>query len=197
MASSAATLTTPSSSVVPSNTYGVVTLDGTQYIERFQIFVMENTLTAPNQVMTNQRLTMPGIANFLLKGMTRDITIPNAIGSQNRRFRFRILNQEGSTSFFSGGLGMYDDRVFDNIAFGSGQFPYQIIPPIPVSSNGTLIYEIEDAGLQDVAGVPNSFPYTIHFGFIGTYLIPVNQAPYMQSYIYQITPGGSYGTLFS
>ena len=170
---------------VPSNTYGVITLDGSQYVERFQLFVMENTITTSRQVITNQRLTLPGVANFLLKGMTRDFTTPTVQGSADRRFRFRILNQEGSTNFFSGGLGMYDDRAYDNICFGSGQFPYPIIPPIPVHASGSLIYEIEDSGLGTL------YPYTIHFGFNGTYLIPLEEAPFMQSFIYQVAPKGS------
>jgi hypothetical protein len=160
--------------------YGTVTVDGTQYIERFQIYVTEQLITTPAQLFTNLRLTLPGTANFLLKGMTRDITDFSEQGSQDRRFRFRILNAEGSTWFFTGGLGMYDDRVSDNICFGNGQFPYPIIPPVPISATGTLIYEVEDNPINE----PDDYPYLIHFGFAGCLLIPVALAADTQSIVY-------------
>ena len=168
--------------------YGVVTIDGSQYIERPQIYTTQNTITTPNEVQTNQRLTLPGVANFLLKGMMRDIQAVNPPtddqpGSQDRRFRFRLLNAEGSTWFFGGGLGAYDDRVVDTLCFGNAQFPYPIIPPIPIAAAGTLIYEIEDMGLGAVTD-PDYYPYFIQFGFLGTLLIPAALAGDTQSIVY-------------
>lgn len=153
--------------------FGVITLDGQQYIERPQIFPYEVTVLSPGQVFTNLRLTMPGIANFLLKGLSRDVTRPGAPTSQDRRFRFRMLNTEGSTWFFSSGLGIFDDRVVDALIFGSAQFPFPLIPPVPVNSNGSLFFEVEDMALS--AGIVNYVPYTIYFAFHGSYLIPAVQ----------------------
>lgn len=153
--------------------FGVITLDGQQYIERPQIFPYEVTIFQAGQVYTNLRLTMPGIANFLLKGLTRDVTRPGAPTSQDRRFRFRMLNTEGSTWFFSSGLGIFDDRVVDTLIFGDAQFPFPLVPPVPVNSNGSLFFEVEDMGLA--AGIVNYVPYTIYFAFHGSYLIPVTQ----------------------
>jgi hypothetical protein len=167
--------------VSAQNTFGVITLDGIQYIERPQIFPYEVTIFQSGQVITNLRLTMPGHANFLLKGLSRDCTRRGAPASQDRRFRFRMWNTQGSVWFFSGGLGIFDDRVVDTLCFGSGQFPFPLIPPVPVNSSGTLFFEIEDMGLNAL-GPQDSFqgvtpqnyvPYTIYFGFHGSYLIPV------------------------
>lgn len=145
--------------------YGVVTLDGIQYAERPQVFPLEVNITQPFQVLTNQRLTMPGVANFLLKGLTRMILQNGQSASAAIRFRYRMNNTEGSTWFFSGGLGLINDRVFDQLCFGSGQFPYPLIPPVPIHASGSLVYEIED-----VTGI---VPYTICMAFHGVYLIPV------------------------
>ena len=165
----------------------MITLDGVQYLERPQIYVTEHTITTSGQLLTNQRLTLPGSANFLLKGLTRDITIAHPIedlpGSQDRRFRFRVLNAEGSTWYYSGGLGVIDDRVVDTLCFGNGQFPYPLIPPIPIAATGTLIYEIEDMGLGDPQD-PDYYPYTINIGWSGALLIPVALANDTQSIVY-------------
>jgi hypothetical protein len=150
---------------------GVVTLDGQKYIERLQIIPYEVTVFTPGQVYTNLRLTMPGVANFLLKGLSRDCTRPGAAASQDRRFRFRMLNSQGSTWYFSSGLSIFDDRVVDALCFGSAQFPFPLIPPIPVSSSGSLFLEIEDMGFEQQKD-PQYVPYTIYFAFHGSYLIP-------------------------
>jgi hypothetical protein len=166
--------------VKAAETFGVVMLDGVSYIERPQIFPYEVTVTSSGQVITNLRLTMPGVANFLLKGLARDCTRPGAPASQDRRFRFRMWNTQGSVWYFSGGLGIFDDRVVDALCFGSGQFPFPLIPPVPINSSGTMFFEIEDMGLDalgPLAGagvtVQNYVPYTIYFAFHGSYLIPL------------------------
>lgn len=151
--------------------YGQVVVDGINYIERHQLFVVDVDITTPQQTMTNLRLTLPGVTDFLLKGLSRDITIPNSPISHNRLFRFRLVNSEATTWFFTGGLGIFDDRVVDTLCFGSGQFPWPVIPPVPVHATGSLVFEIEDIQALPT-GMP-AYPYTIHLGFHGAYLIPV------------------------
>jgi hypothetical protein len=168
--------------------YGVITLAGQQYIERPQIFCLELVVNQPYEVFTNQRLTLPGVADFLLKGLTRDSQITGFSISSDLRFRFRITNAEGSTSFLSGGLGIFDDRIIDTCCFGTAQFPYPLIPPIPVHASGSLIFEVEDLGFYQPAPPNPSYPYTIRFGFHGSYLIPLAQANPMQLLSY--TPQG-------
>lgn len=157
-----------STSPSPIPVYGQVTLDGQPYIERPQIFVADIQINMQKQVFTGLRLTLPGNADFLLKGLGRDITEPGLPNSQDELFRFRLVNAEGTTWYFTGGLGIFDDRVMSTLCFGSGQFPFPLIVPIPIHANGSLIYEIEDMGLRD----PTHYPYIIHLAFYGVYLIP-------------------------
>lgn len=159
--------------------FGVITLQGIQYIERPQVFAAELKILQANEVHTNLRLTLPGFADFLLKGLTR-LTVPNSAFAPAgdpgyRAFRFRLLGAEGSTSFLSGGLNVFDDRVVDSAIFGTGQFPYMLIPPIPVHASGSLLYEIQDAASGPISGPTYIYPYTIYFGFHGSYLIPAEQ----------------------
>jgi hypothetical protein len=168
---------TASTTTPTATPYAVVTIEGIEYKEQAQLFVLDVVVSAQLQVFTNQRLTLPGVANFLLKGLSRDITgypqtgPPTDIATVQEAFRFKLYNSEGTTWFFSGGLGIFDDRVFDNMCFGSGQFPFPLIPPIPVQANGSLIFELEDMGFR----VPSNYPYTVHLGFHGAYLIPLDQ----------------------
>jgi hypothetical protein len=178
-------------SVTPPVVYGQVTIDGIQYIERPQTFVAEHVISVPNQLLTNQRLSLPGVADFLMKGLGRDFTIPNSPISHNRVFRFRIVNSEGTTWFWTGGLGIFDDRVFDSLCFGNAQFPFPLIPPVPVHASGNLVYEIEDIGLLPPG--PPDYPYTLHLAFYGAYLIPVTGAGRGQGPL--AFASGSQGTL--
>ena len=143
--------------------YGVVTIDGQQYVERAQIFPMDVNITSSYQVLTQQRLTLPGVANFLLKGLTRDVT-KNGL-SESIRFKFRLGNSDGSTWYISGGVGSTTERAVDTLCFGSAMFPYPVIPPIPYSAGANIVFEIED--------ISNNAPYTINLAFHGAYLIPV------------------------
>ena len=143
--------------------YGVVTIDGQQYIERAQIFPTNVNVATNLQVLAQQRVTLPGVANFLLKGLTREVTVNGA--SSARRFKFRLGNSDGTTWYFSGGLGATSDRVVDTLCFGTGQFPFPLIPPIPYSAGANILFEIED--------VSNQAPYVINIAFHGSYLIPV------------------------
>lgn len=144
--------------------YGVVTIDGQQYIERAQVFPVDINITASLQILTQQRITLPGVANFLLKGLTREVTqggLPQAY-----RFKFRLGNSDGGTWYVSGGLGATSDRVLDTLIFGTGQFPYPLIPPIPYSAGANIMFEVED--------ITGQVPYVISMAFHGCYLIPVN-----------------------
>jgi hypothetical protein len=143
--------------------YGVVNIDGQQYIERAQIFPADQNITVNFQILTAQRVTLPGVANFLLKGLTREVTVNGT--SSSRRFKFRLGNSDGTTWYFAGGIGSTTDRVVDTLCFGTGQFPFPLIPPIPFSAGANIMFEIED--LSGMA------PYTINFAFHGSYLIPV------------------------
>lgn len=150
--------------------YGQVVVDGLSYIERPQLFVADVQIGVQGQVLTGLRLTIPGVADFLLKGLSRVIlSAASPSAPQDRLFRFRIVNAEGTTWYFTGGLGIFDDRVISPLCFGSGQFPFPLIPPVPVHANGSLIYEVEDMTLTTG---PQDFPYTVHIGFHGAYLIP-------------------------
>jgi hypothetical protein len=146
--------------------YGVITIDGQQYIERVQIFPQDVIVNQNYQLLTQQRVTLPGVANFLLKGLTREVTINGA--SANMRFKFRLGNSDGTTWYFAGGIGATTDRVIDTLCFGTGQFPYPVIPPIPYSAGANIMYEIED-----LTGAAGATPYVINMAFHGSYLIPV------------------------
>lgn len=143
--------------------FGQVTVDGQNYIERAQIFPVSINITTNNQVLTGQRVALPGVANFLLKGLTRETTVTGV--STAIRFLFRLGNSDGMTWYFSGGLGATTDRVIDTNCMGTGQFPYPLIPPIPYSAAASILFEIEDISAKA--------PYVINLGFHGSYLIPV------------------------
>lgn len=146
--------------------YGVVEIDGQQYIERAQIFTQDISITTNLQVLTQQRVTLPGVANFLLKGLTRETTSGGT--SSPRRFKFRLGSSDGGTWYISGGLGATTDRAMDTLVMGSGMFPYPIIPPIPYSAGANIVFEVED--------ISGASPYLINFAFHGSYLIPVGVA---------------------
>src|SRR5215510_12299647 len=143
--------------------YGVVTIDGQDYIERAQVFPLDLTITQNFQILMQQKVALPGVANFLLKGLTREVTVNGA--SDSRRFKFRLGNSDGTTWYFAGGIGSTTDRVIDTSCFGTGQFPFPLIPPIPYSAGASIIFEVED--------ISGAAPYTINFAFHGSYLIPV------------------------
>ena len=149
--------------------YGIVEIDGQQYVERAQIFPANVNVTVNFQVLTQQRVTLPGVANFLLKGLTRETTANGA--STSIRFKFRLGNSDGQTWYISGGVGADSDRAIDTAVFGSGMFPYPLIPPIPYSAGANIVFEIED-----ISGIATATPYVINMAFHGSYLIPVGAA---------------------
>jgi hypothetical protein len=155
--------------------YGQVTVNGVTYIERVQIFPLEVQVANSGQIITGQRVVLPGVANFRLKGLTRTVVKSNAVTTACP-FKFRLGNSDGSTWYSQGGVtgtlgsnspaGGSIDRVLDSLMFGSGQFPYPLIPSLYYSASGAILYEVED--------ISSNAPYTIYFGFHGSYLL---QAP--------------------
>lgn len=139
---------------------GFIEIDGQQYIERFQVFAKEVVV---NAALTQDRLVLPGEANFLLKGLTADTF---AGGNQTSlRFKFRLGNSDGQKWYMSGGVGATTDRILNTLVLGTGLFPYMLIPPVPYTAGASMLLEIED--------FIGEVPYTILFGFHGSYLIPV------------------------
>lgn len=163
----------------PPQSFGEVVVDGQSYVERVQVFTSVRTITTAGQTLTSVPVTLAGVAPFLLKGLSRDIlateTGQPGLYSRDRRFRFNLRNSQASTWFFTGGLWIFDDRAIDSMCFGSGQFPYMLVPPVPVPANGTMFYDVEDLALAD-PGDLDYYPYTIFFSFHGTYLYP-SQTP--------------------
>jgi hypothetical protein len=141
---------------------GQVTINGKTYTKRHQVIPLEVPITANGQVVT-QSLTLPGIAMFMLRGLTRTVLAAN-VPVTNRPFRFRFGNTDGAIWYTTGGIGGTTDRVIDSLMFGSGQFPYILDPFILYSVSGGIKYEIEDLSQNQ--------PYTIYFGFQGAWLLP-------------------------
>ena len=149
--------------------YGVVTIDGAQYLERWQIIPFQQAITVNNQVLS-VKIPLPGVYDFRLKGLTRDILINSNMQSNlaGPRFSARLGNTDGDVRYSQGGLGSTTDLVLDTLLFGNAQFPYPVIPPIFYGKNAAIILD-----LQDVTGAATATPYTIVFAFHGSYLIPV------------------------
>ena len=58
----------------------VISIDGAKYLERLVILPQEVNVSTGLQVLQSQRLVLPGIASFMLKGLTRD-TIVQGVNS--------------------------------------------------------------------------------------------------------------------
>ena len=144
--------------------YGVININGVNYVERSQEFPLEVAVTVNSQVITGA-LTINGVANFWLKALKRDIL--NAGANVSRRFKFRLGNSDGSTWYSAAGIGGSTNRVIDTLYFGNGQFPKVLTPPIFYSSSGSILWEVED--------VSAAAPYTIFFSFEGSFLMPAGK----------------------
>lgn len=149
--------------------YGVVEIDGNKYLERWQIIPFQQLINVNNQVVL-ANVSLPGIYDFRLKALTRDIlTAENVSDLVNFRFRCRIGNTDGDIRYSQGGVGSITDRVLDTLMFGTGQFPYPVVPPIFYGKNASIILELED-----LTGAATDTPYTIVMAFHGAYLIPIS-----------------------
>jgi hypothetical protein len=152
--------------------YGQIKINGVTYTERLQIFPFEFNITTNGQLSTGVRFVLPGVANYRLKGLTRVTVKSNAVVT-TCPFKFRLGNSDGTTWYSQGGVGATlgsnspsggsTDRVADSLMFGSGQFPYPLVVPLFYSASGAIMMEIED--------ISNQSPYTIYFGFHGSYLL--------------------------
>jgi hypothetical protein len=148
-----------------NNSFGTITINGQQYVERLQVFNFQIAVASNGQQIT-QYLTLPGVADFLLKGLTRDTVTSGA--STNTRFLFKLGNSDGSIWYMAGGVGGTTDLVLDSLIFGNGQFPYPVIPGIFYSASASIQMQFQD--------VSNAAPYTIYGAFHGTYLLPVSSS---------------------
>jgi hypothetical protein len=149
--------------------YGVVEINGQQYLERWQIIPFQQAMTVNNQVV-NASVSLPGIYDFRLKALTRDITAgtPPVSDLLDYRFRCRLGNTDGDIRYSQGGVGSVTDKVLDTLMFGTGQFPYPVIPPIFYGKNASILIELED-----LTGAATGSPYNIIMAFHGSYLIPI------------------------
>lgn len=159
--------------------FGAVTIDGQQYVERVQIFPQDVNITFQGQI-ARQRITLPGVAQFLLKELTREVVLQGL--SRNIPFKFRLGNSDGSSWYIGGGIDSTTDRIIDNLCFGTAQFPYAILPPILFSAGANILYEIQDITPPITVGPFFQGPYTINLAFHGSYLIPVIPAPVPMSF---------------
>lgn len=148
--------------------YGIVEIQGRQYQTRHQVFSSQVTVATDLQIQTNLQVTLPGVADFLLRGLTRQVIVAEGetfiIGANN--FLFRLGNTDGAIWYNSAGVGGTNERVLDTLMFGDGRFPYALSPPIFYGANAAIKYEVED--------ISSNAPYTIYFGFQGSYLVPIS-----------------------
>jgi len=154
----------------PNPMYGVVEIDGRQYLERWQIIPIQQAMTTDSQAVT-LRVPLPGVYDFRMKGLTRDIldsSDHNKSDLTTFRFSVRFGNTDGDVRYSQGGLGSTTDQVLDTRIFGTGQFPYPVIPPIYYGKNAAIILD-----LTDLTGNATSAPYLIVMAIHGSYLIPV------------------------
>lgn len=152
---------------------GIFTINGTQYIEKVQIFPIWLQGITSNQLLLNQQVATPGNYMFRLKALTRLTLVATSgiFAPTVRPFLFR-LGGTSDTSWYTGGAvplntsGVQTDRVLDTNMFGTGQFPFPLIPDILFPAGSNITFEVQD--------VSNNGPYDLHLAFHGTYLIPIN-----------------------
>ena len=145
--------------------YGTVEIGGKVFIKRPQYFPAQQTIASNNQIITGASVVLPGVADFLLEGLSRVVTVSGAPVT-NRPFRFRLGNSDGAVWYMSGGNGGSSDRIVDSLIFGNGQFPFMLTPGLAYSRTGAINYEVED-----ISGTNGQ---TIYFNFMGSYLIPTS-----------------------
>lgn len=145
--------------------FGIVEINGKQYVERTVIIPDVVTITSNNQVLTGRSIVLPGTAMFWLKGLTRGVIAAN-VPSTTKPFLFKFGNSDGSTWYTANGVGGTTDRVLDSLIFGDAKFIYPVVPHIIFSETGSINYEIEDLSA--------SVPYTIYLAYHGSWLFPFN-----------------------
>lgn len=143
--------------------FGIVKIGGVSYVERPQVFPEQLNVTVALARINNQNLVLPGVAKFMLKGLARQVIAANAPAV--RAFLWRFGNTDGGLWYSSAGTAGASDMVIDTNIFGSGQFPFPLVPHILYEPTANINYEFED--------LSNTVPYVVHFAFYGSYLIPV------------------------
>lgn len=133
--------------------YGRLNIGGKNYIERMWTYTNITVLTA-NQI-TQSRIVLDGEADFLLK--------LNCVSSTGN-FRIRLGTSDSGIWFSSAGnvSGGGNDRVLNTLYFGTGQFPFPVVPHIWFPRSAALIMD-----LQDVSAAGN----TLEFAFHGSKLV--------------------------
>lgn len=152
-------------------TTGVFQIAGNNYIEKVQIFPIWLQNIASNALLLNQQVATPGNYMFRLKALTR-LTVVGGVPTV-RPFLFR-LGGTSDTSWFTGGAvplntsGVQTDRILDSNMFGTGQFPFPLIPDILFPAGSNITFEVQD--------ISNNGPYDLHLAFHGTYLVPLDSS---------------------
>lgn len=147
--------------------YGVIEFGGKRYIERYRDIPQEITVTVNSQILNNITLVPSGTYPFLLKLLTMK-TVADGV-TEEHLFKYRLGNSDGGVYYIGNdtatGTGGVQTRVLSTLTFGDAQSPYALIPPIFFDRNGAMLIEIEDISVD--------VPYTIYFGYKGSFLIPV------------------------
>jgi hypothetical protein len=149
--------------------YGLITIAGNQYIEKFYQYTSIVTLNAAGGAagtgFLQPRVTMDGDGGFLLKYLE---VVYSVTGGTPNYFRCRLGNSDGSQWYSSAGVvsgGSANDRVHSLLMFGNGQFPFPVIPYILYLPNGSI-----NLDLQDISGNVN----IVEFCFSGSKLFNVD-----------------------
>lgn len=145
--------------------YGVVTIDGKNYLERWQVIPFEQAITVNGQVINPVKVQLPGSYDFRLKALTR-VVIKNNVPDSTVEFKIRLGNTDGSIWYSQGGAGATTERVLSSLLFGDAKLPYVVIPELYFSKNGAINMELED--------ISQNQPYRIFFAFHGAFLIPID-----------------------
>lgn len=141
--------------------YGIVEINGKRYTERFQTIPAQ--ITVSGTTLVNGAVVLPGESKFWLKGLTREVVAGGAPVT-DRRFLFKLGNSDGSIWYSSApnAIGGTSDLVLDSLLFGTGQFPFIVVPHLIYSETASITYQY-----QSIAGAT---PYTIYMAFHGSYL---------------------------
>ena len=149
--------------------YGLVTIGGVDYIEKFwqytSIVTLNPNALAAGTAFLQPRVVLDGDGGFLLKYTQ---VVYSLTGSSPNYFRARLGNSDGSQWYSSAGVvsgGAANDRVHSLNLFGNGQFPFIVFPYIMFLPNGSI-----NLDLQDLSGVSNQ----IEFCFTGSKLFNVD-----------------------
>ena len=141
--------------------YGLIELEGKQYLEKFHAIPYSVTLSAgATVVLLNQRVVMQGDADFLLK----DVRARTADALGLASFDVRLGNSDG-TYYSQTGVGLTNDRVIGTLFCGDAQFPGLVIPYARFSKTGAITLDLGNLSASE---------NTIKWAFVGSLIFPVN-----------------------